>query len=61
MKCSVCKKEFGTGTHCQNCGVDRVLGLQTITDIITLVIVPNIIHLTMVEVQEQLFAMPVVR
>lgn len=27
MKCSVCSKEFGTGTHCQYCGVDRVTGL----------------------------------
>ncbi len=27
MKCSVCSKEFGTGTHCQHCGVDRVTGL----------------------------------
>lgn len=27
MKCSNCGKEFGTGTHCQHCGVDRVTGL----------------------------------
>ncbi len=27
MKCSVCEKEFGSGTNCQNCGVDRVTGL----------------------------------
>lgn len=27
MKCSVCGKEFGNGTNCQNCGVDRVTGL----------------------------------
>ena len=27
MRCSNCGKEFGTGTHCQNCGVDRVTGL----------------------------------
>lgn len=27
MKCSNCGKEFGEGTHCQHCGVDRVTGL----------------------------------
>ena len=27
MKCAVCGKEFGDGTNCQNCGVDRVIGL----------------------------------
>lgn len=27
MRCSNCGKEFGTGTHCKNCGVDRVTGL----------------------------------
>lgn len=27
MKCSNCGKEFGAGTHCQHCGVDRVTGL----------------------------------
>lgn len=27
MKCSVCGKEFGEGTNCQYCGVDRVTGL----------------------------------
>ena len=27
MKCANCGKEFGTGTHCQHCGVDRVTGL----------------------------------
>ena len=27
MKCSVCGKEFGSGTNCQNCGTDRVTGL----------------------------------
>ena len=27
MKCSNCGNEFGTGTHCQHCGVDRVTGL----------------------------------
>ena len=27
MKCSICGKEFGSGTNCQNCGVDRVTGL----------------------------------
>lgn len=27
MKCAVCGKEFGYGTNCQNCGVDRVTGL----------------------------------
>ena len=27
MKCSSCGKEFGAGTHCQHCGVDRVTGL----------------------------------
>lgn len=27
MKCSNCGKEFGTGTHCQHCVVDRVTGL----------------------------------
>ena len=27
MRCSNCGKEFGTGTHCQNCGIDRVAGL----------------------------------
>ena len=27
MRCSNCGKEFGTGNHCQHCGVDRVTGL----------------------------------
>ena len=27
MKCSVCKKEFGNGANCKNCGTDRVTGL----------------------------------
>lgn len=27
MKCTICGKEFGAGTHCQHCGVDRVTGL----------------------------------
>ena len=27
MKCANCGREFGTGTHCQYCGVDRVTGL----------------------------------
>lgn len=27
MKCSVCGKEFGEGTNCQYCGIDRVTGL----------------------------------
>lgn len=27
MKCANCGREFGTGTHCQQCGVDRVTGL----------------------------------
>ena len=27
MKCANCGKEFGSGTHCQNCGIDRVAGL----------------------------------
>jgi RNA polymerase subunit RPABC4/transcription elongation factor Spt4 len=27
MNCAKCGKEFGTGTHCQHCGVDRVTGL----------------------------------
>ena len=27
MKCSKCGKEFGDGTSCQNCGIDRVTGL----------------------------------
>jgi predicted RNA-binding Zn-ribbon protein involved in translation (DUF1610 family) len=27
MKCSKCGKEFGSGTNCQNCGIDRVTGL----------------------------------
>lgn len=27
MKCSNCGKEFGSGTNCQNCGIDRVTGL----------------------------------
>lgn len=27
MKCSNCGKEFGSGTNCQNCGIDRVSGL----------------------------------
>lgn len=27
MKCSNCGNEFGSGTHCQNCGIDRVAGL----------------------------------
>lgn len=27
MKCSNCGKEFGGGTNCQNCGIDRVTGL----------------------------------
>lgn len=27
MKCVNCGIEFGTGTHCQHCGIDRVTGL----------------------------------
>ena len=27
MRCSKCGKEFGSGTNCQNCGIDRVTGL----------------------------------
>ena len=27
MKCANCGKEFGEGTNCQHCGVDRVTGL----------------------------------
>ncbi len=27
MKCANCGKEFGSGTNCQNCGIDRVSGL----------------------------------
>lgn len=27
MKCSKCGKEFGNGTNCQYCGIDRVTGL----------------------------------
>jgi len=27
MKCSRCGKEFGAGTNCQHCGIDRVTGL----------------------------------
>lgn len=27
MRCSNCDKEFGSGTNCQNCGIDRVTGL----------------------------------
>lgn len=27
MKCSKCGKEFGGGSHCQYCGIDRVAGL----------------------------------
>ncbi len=27
MKCSKCGKDFGEGTHCQNCGIDRITGL----------------------------------
>ncbi len=27
MKCANCGKEFGSGTNCQNCGIDRVAGL----------------------------------
>ena len=27
MKCSNCGKEFGSGSNCQNCGIDRVTGL----------------------------------
>lgn len=27
MKCANCGKEFGYGTNCQNCGIDRVTGL----------------------------------
>lgn len=27
MKCARCGKEFGSGTSCQNCGIDRVTGL----------------------------------
>jgi RNA polymerase subunit RPABC4/transcription elongation factor Spt4 len=27
MKCDNCGKEFGSGTNCQNCGIDRVTGL----------------------------------
>lgn len=27
MKCANCGREFGSGTNCQNCGIDRVSGL----------------------------------
>lgn len=27
MKCASCGKEFGSGSNCQNCGIDRVTGL----------------------------------
>ena len=27
MICTICGKEFGSGTNCNNCGVDRVTGL----------------------------------
>lgn len=27
MKCANCGREFGSGTNCQNCGIDRVTGL----------------------------------
>lgn len=27
MRCSCCNKEFGNGSTCQNCGMDRVTGL----------------------------------
>ena len=27
MKCANCGMEFGSGTNCQNCGIDRVTGL----------------------------------
>lgn len=27
MRCANCGKEFGSGTNCQNCGIDRVTGL----------------------------------
>lgn len=27
MKCANCGKEFGSGSNCQNCGIDRVTGL----------------------------------
>lgn len=27
MKCANCGKEFGSGSNCQNCGIDRVAGL----------------------------------
>lgn len=29
MKCTICGKEFGNGTNCQNCGIDRVQGLAS--------------------------------
>ena len=29
MRCTICGKEFGNGTHCQNCGTDRVQGLAS--------------------------------
>lgn len=29
MKCNICRKEFGNGTHCQSCGIDRVQGLAS--------------------------------
>ena len=28
MRCANCGKEFGSGTNCQNCGIDRVTGLD---------------------------------
>ena len=29
MKCNICGKEFGKGTNCQSCGIDRVQGLAS--------------------------------
>lgn len=29
MRCNICGKEFGNGTQCQSCGIDRVRGLAS--------------------------------
>lgn len=29
MRCNICGKEFGNGTNCQNCGINRVKGLAS--------------------------------
>ena len=63
MRCSKCGKEFGTGTHCQHCGVDRVTGLANYNGFEIL----QVIVITILQIKwnmfptEQQYAIPVVR